>query len=42
VDKFEYLRLHSDDGGDSHMQEVVVTRVVDAPGVTHLHYRVAP
>jgi hypothetical protein len=42
VDTFEYLRLHSDDVRDFHLQEVEVTRVVDAPGVTHLHYRVAP
>jgi hypothetical protein len=42
VDKLEYLRPHSDDVGDFHVQEVEVTRVVDASGVTHLHYRVAP
>jgi hypothetical protein len=42
VDRFEYLRLGGDDLGDSHLQEVEVTRVVDASGATHLHYRVAP
>jgi hypothetical protein len=42
VDKLEYLRPHSDDVGDFRVQQVEVTRVVDASGVTHLHYRVAP
>lgn len=42
MDKLEYLRPHSDDVGDFHVQQVEVTRVVEASGVTHLHYRVAP
>jgi hypothetical protein len=42
VDRFEDLRLGGDDVGDSRLREVEVTRVVDAPGATHLRGRVAP